>query len=239
MDLLAAAVSAIERHCGDRDARLIFLGDYVDRGPDSRQVVEYLMTAQQADRRLVCLRGNHEQMMLDAILKGGDSRWMWLDNGGEQTLRSYGAFDIEEARAKVPDEHLRWMSQLPLTSGDEHRIYVHAGILPSTPLEQQKPETLIWIRERFLRAKSRQFDRHIVHGHTPMWEGKPEMGRPELLPHRTNLDTGAYETGILSVGVFPAQMQGGPAEGIQVSSAIEDAPSIQVFAPSVARKRLW
>jgi serine/threonine protein phosphatase 1 len=99
-----------------------------------------------------------------------------------------------------------------LTHRDAHRLYVHAGVVPSTPVESQDKRALLWIRETFLSAKAATLPCHVVHGHTPRWRKKPDPARPELLPHRTNLDTGAYFTGVLSIGVFDDVQAGGPLE---------------------------
>jgi serine/threonine protein phosphatase 1 len=215
LDLTMAALDAIENRAASADSfRVIFLGDYVDRGPDSRGVVELMMTLSR-DHRYVCLKGNHEAMMVQSLAGGATEDFIrWMDNGGRQTLDSYGADDWDAAISAVPVEHLRWMRGLPLTSGDGHRVYVHAGLMPATPFERQTEETCLWIRERFLRAPAHQFDAHVVHGHTPQWTGKPDMGEPELLPHRTNLDLAAYASDRLGVGVFDAALGGGPIEAI-------------------------
>jgi serine/threonine protein phosphatase 1 len=194
------------------------LGDYVDRGPDSRGVIEFLMEAQQTGA-LVCLKGNHEDMMVRAC-RAEDSRdaFHWLCNGGGATLISYGASDTTVGLSTVPEEHLTWMEGLPHIVQDDHRIYVHAGIMPGLQIEDNDEEVCLWVRERFLRAKAQDFpaDLHIVHGHSPVWVGKPDASKPELLDHRTNLDTAAFHTGILTVGVFDADQAGGPIETLSI-----------------------
>jgi serine/threonine protein phosphatase 1 len=219
LDLLRAAVETIAKHVGDRTFRVIFLGDYVDRGPDSRGVLEFLIDLQ---RRwpVVCLKGNHEELMIQAVTEPGGRRLeRWLEYGGDQTLKSYGLAKDDDLAAGVPSEHIRWMSSLPRTTGDRHRIYVHAGLAPGTPVHRQNDETCLWIRERFLLGRPGDFEAHIVHGHTPVWEGKPDPAEPELLEHRTNLDTGAFATGVLAVGVFDATAPGGPVEVLMVKGA--------------------
>lgn len=200
LDLLERAWAAMEAHARGRAARVVFLGDYVDRGPDSRGVIEFVMRAQ-AEGAATCLKGNHEAMMVDALRGAAPMPW-WLGNGGDATLASY--------RGAVAPEHLEWMDALPLLHRDPHRIYVHAGLKPGVALENQDEETCLWIRERFLRAGAEELPAHVVHGHTPFWAGKPDPRQPELLPHRTNLDTGAYMTGVLTVGVFDPDAPGGP-----------------------------
>ncbi len=219
LDLVAAALEAIGEHHGPDGRRIVFLGDYVDRGPDSRAVVELMMSFE-ADPGVVCLKGNHEALMLKALDRPHSSEMQhWLRLGGRQTLESYGVDEADEdVRDKVPAAHLSWMTRLPLTSGDPHRIYVHAGLHPDAVFERQQEEHCLWIRERFLDAPAGSFDRHIVHGHTPLWRDKPEPAEPEILAHRTNLDTGAYMTGLLTVGVFPEDRPGGPEALIRIRS---------------------
>jgi serine/threonine protein phosphatase 1 len=167
---------------------------------------------------VVCLKGNHEELMIQAIADPGGRRLeRWLEYGGDQTLKSYGLAEGDDLAAGVPVEHLRWMAGLPRTTGDGHRIYVHAGLMPGTPAHRQNDETCLWIRERFLQARASEFEAHVVHGHTPVWEGKPDPAEPELLDHRTNIDTGAFATGVLSVAVFDADTPGGPIEVLRVT----------------------
>ena len=216
LDLVERAVDMITEHVGDAPFRVIFLGDYVDRGPDSRGVIDLLMKLQQ-QWPVVCLKGNHEELMLQAILQSGGGRLKrWLEYGGDHTLASYGLHGESDLAEGIPREHVRWMSGLPRTTGDGHRIYVHAGLMPGTPIHKQKEQSLLWIRERFLLGKASDFEAHVVHGHTPIWVGKRDPAEPELLEHRTNLDTAAFATGVLSIAVFDAERPGGPIEMLQV-----------------------
>jgi serine/threonine protein phosphatase 1 len=119
----------------------------------------------------------------------------------------------------IPGTHLAWMDALPIIAFDPHRVYVHAGLMPDVSMNDQDETACLWIREKFLRAKADRFPdrKHIVHGHTPSWVGKPDPSKPELLPHRTNLDTGAYATGVLTVGVFDMAEPGGPVDTIAIA----------------------
>lgn len=204
-DLLEKALAVIDRHAAGRPHQLIFVGDYIDRGPDSRSVVERLIALTESGRA-VCLKGNHEQMAVRAAFFGGADHW--FGNGGEETLRSYGG--------SIPLAHIEWMDALPLVHREGRRLFVHAGMLPGADGDPDE-EVALWIRERFLLAPPEAFGTvHIVHGHTPSWAGKPLPEVPERLAHRTNLDTGAIFTGVLSVGVFAADEPGGPKEVLAV-----------------------
>jgi serine/threonine protein phosphatase 1 len=208
-DLMQIAERRIDEHIASHDATavVIFLGDYVDRGPQSKEVVERLMEMTKDNPSCIALKGNHEDMMIDAITGTGIS--LWWQNGGDATMTSYSN--------DVPMEHIDWMKDLPtMVKDDQGRVYVHAGLMPDVSADDQQDEWNLWIRDRFLNARADQFDvPHIVHGHTPYhYSKKPDA--PELLPHRTNLDTAAFHTGILTIGVFDADEPGGPIEIIQV-----------------------
>ena len=220
LDLLELAADRINAHLDGRLGKFVFLGDYVDRGPDSCGVIDFLISAQRKGGA-VCLKGNHEDMMLNAM-RDPEAAFHWLCNGGDATLRSYGG-ELERWRddlALVPQDHLDWLASLPSLVVDDHRFYVHAGLTPGVRAEDQDEEVRLWIREKFLRAKRmKEFPdgKHIVHGHTHTWEGKPEPSAPELLAHRTNLDTAAYDSGVLTIGVFHADRPGGPVEVMAVT----------------------
>jgi serine/threonine protein phosphatase 1 len=124
-DLLEAAFGAIADHAKKRPFKIITLGDYVDRGPQSGQIIGHLMAAQATGMKLVCLKGNHEAMMHQALARSRDFNW-WIRNGGETTLKSY--------KDEVPSEHLHWIQNLPTTHVDEHRVFVHAGVDPRKAL---------------------------------------------------------------------------------------------------------
>ncbi|MBV8594606.1 MAG: serine/threonine protein phosphatase [Caulobacteraceae bacterium] len=212
-DLLHKAVRLIDDHAGGGAKRVVCLGDYIDRGPRSRDVIEILMRFER-DEGWTCLMGNHEDLMVRALTDGDDRDLaLWLDNGGDATLASYGLTPAT-AKADPPHEHLQWMASRPLSFREGHRLFVHAGAAAILPPEKQPRETLLWVREAFLRRPAGAGP-HVVHGHTPMWAGKPRAEAPELLPHRTNLDTGAYATGVLTVGVFASGGVAGPSEILQ------------------------
>jgi serine/threonine protein phosphatase 1 len=204
-DLLVRAFAEIEAH--DRGPHaIVTLGDYVDRGPESRQVIEYLM---RCNSNVICLKGNHEDIMLQTIRKPLHPDW-WVGNGGGKTLISYGhapAGLIDYS--VVPEAHLTWLDALPLMHVDQHRVYVHAGVDRFKPLDQQDQQTLLW--KLYDGGDEGGHDkRHVVHGHHQFAEG------PICLTGRTDLDTFAWYTGRLVIGVFNDDVAGGPIDLIEV-----------------------
>lgn len=185
-------IARCEAHAGDRPRKYVFLGDYIDRGPDSAGVIRLLIKLQgRAPDGVIALKGNHEAMLLgaiDAAIEPDD--WLW--QGGAATLQSYGAREARE----LPPEHLDWLRALPLMHDDGLRFFVHAGVDPRTPLDAQVEEAMLWIREPFLSSR-RDYGRLIIHGHTPL-----EGGIPDLQSNRLNLDTGAVFGGPLTAAVF-------------------------------------
>jgi serine/threonine protein phosphatase 1 len=175
--------------------QIIFLGDYIDRGPASRQVVD-LLIRMQADQpgMILCIRGNHEEMLLKAASSNRTNQDVltWLHNGGVQTLESYGVDDPMD----LPVEHLTWMRGLPLHFMDDHRLFVHAGVRPGVPLTDQSTNDILWIREPFLSSRE-EFGPLVVHGHTVV-----RSGLPDLRGNRLNLDTGACFGGPLTSAIF-------------------------------------
>jgi serine/threonine protein phosphatase 1 len=149
---------------------LVFLGDYIDRGPDSVGVVKYLKGLA-GERPCRFLKGNHEQMMLDAVR---DSReiTMWLINGGEQTLASYGLSVAEwrhaEDRAEFLKDDLEFYQALEIYHEDEENIFVHAGLDVAVPdMMRQDPKVLLWVRDKFIRGADQWGGKMILFGHTP------------------------------------------------------------------------
>jgi serine/threonine protein phosphatase 1 len=193
-----AAAEPASRHV------IVLLGDLVDRGPDTRGVIERLCRGVRGCE-LVTLRGNHEDAML-AFLTGGEERMHWLSYGGIETLLSYdievpdrltGTSEDAVRRAladKLPAHHRRFLEAMPLSVTIGDYFFVHAGVRPGRSLADQSPVDLVWIREPFLSWRE-PFEKVVVHGHTPVRD-------PELLPNRINLDTGAFATGRLTAAVL-------------------------------------
>ena len=191
LDKLDRLLAACEAHAGAMPARYVFLGDYIDRGPQSRGVIDLLM-AKQAARpgTVVCLRGNHEQMAIDAHARVRAVP-LWLANNALSTLRNYDG-------KRISPEHLAWLNALPFCHDDGLRFFVHAGIDLTVPLAAQEPEVMVWMREPFLsECDAVDCGRFVVHGHTPLPAGIPDLRR-----RRVNLDTAAVMGGPLSAAVF-------------------------------------
>lgn len=194
-------------------ATIVHLGDYVDRGPNSRQIIEFLMNPATipAGFERICLKGNHEAMMVETLRAPLNPRW-WLNNGGGETLISYGHERIGEYKPEVvPAEHIDWMNNLPLMHVDEHRVFVHAWVDSSIPLNRQKEEKVLWeIYPHNARYGHRLTGRHVAHGHHQHEDG------PKLYSGRSNLDTGAFYTGRIVIAVFDNEKAGAPIEIMEI-----------------------
>ncbi|MEH3148569.1 MAG: metallophosphoesterase [Methylobacterium frigidaeris] len=203
-DLLRAMLDAVlARGAGT----IVCLGDYVDKGPDSAGVVRLLRRARaEMPERLICLAGNHDDMLVEAA-RDSDRHLFWVERGGRATLASYGA----ERVADIPAGDRRWLAGLPTLYEDRHRFYVHAGLRPGVPVEPGIRHDRLWIREPFLSA-GHDFGKHVVHGHV-----RQRSGRPDLHRHRSNLDTDAWRSGILTAGLFDDATPGGPVDLVTVT----------------------
>ena len=207
LDLLESLLDAVEADAAERGAaaKVVFTGDYVDRGPASRGVVERVMAGpRRAGDRLVPLRGNHDDLFVAAVTRGDVlPDWAWTLY--IHTVESYGV-TVETLRGRDAGlrRHAAFLQSLPLTHDDGTHLFVHAGIRPGVPLERQDPEDLTWIREEFLTFEG-PLPRRVVHGHTIMGD------RPVVTPNRISIDTGAYRSGILTAAVLdPAAPFGEP-----------------------------
>ncbi len=204
LDLLEQLIQAIDDDDaarGPAETTLVFLGDLVDRGPDSRGVVERLrrLSLERPSARFIA--GNHEQVFLHAL--SGDPRVTryLVAIGGRSTLLSYGITDEEYAGleyseladrliALVPPEHVDFLSSFEEWVEIGDYLFVHAGVRPGVPLEEQSSQDLRWIRDEFLNSRS-SFGRMVVHGHTISED-------VEVRSNRIGIDTGAYDTGRLT-----------------------------------------
>jgi serine/threonine protein phosphatase 1 len=182
------------------DWRIIHVGDYVDRGPDSRGVISMLRRLVRDESRVVALGGNHDFGMVD-FLGTADKDGLFALYGGRETALSYGveadfssswlARQAADALlTAMPESHVDFLTTLPRSVAFGDFFFCHAGVRPGVPLAAQNPEDLIWIREKFLKWPHLH-EKVIVHGHTPQAE-------PEIMPNRVNVDTGAYMSGVLT-----------------------------------------
>lgn len=189
---------------------IVYLGDYIDRGAQSAQVLDLLVGESPAGFETVYLKGNHEQSMLD-FLRDPYSTAAWLIYGGRVTMLSYGIAPgkimrmeaLEQLRdelvERVPQKHIDFMRACQLLHTEGDYCFVHAGIRPQVPLEMQMDNDLMWIREEFTHSKV-QHGHVVVHGHTIAEE-------VEWLPNRIGIDTGAYQSGLLTALVLQGQEQ--------------------------------
>ena len=183
-----------------RDPIQVFLGDYIDRGPESREVLD-LLVARDRSFRSVFLKGNHERYLTE-FLGNPPILEAWQRLGGLETLMSYGIRPTLNADAAtqtqlaaaldqaLPKSHRQFLGNLESSFMCGDFFFVHAGVRPGVPLNKQREEDLLWIRQDFLLYEE-DFSKIIVHGHTPVME-------PEVRSNRINIDTGAYATGQLT-----------------------------------------
>lgn len=180
---------------------VIYLGDYVDRGPDSRGVVDLLLSEPLPTFEHVYLKGNHEEAVL-RFLEDENNGPPWLAYGGDVTLSSYGvrppqASDLaglqrarSEFERQFPSEHRAFFNRLPLVHVEGDYVFVHAGLKPGVPLESQSEDDLLWIRDEFL-CSNAEFGRIVVHGHSI-------TETPAVRRNRIGIDTGAFASGRLT-----------------------------------------
>ncbi len=206
-DLLERLLQAILRDAASAAAGmrrvLLYVGDYVDRGLASRQVIERLLAPPPEPFETVHLLGNHEEAFLD-FLAGEPVAFDWFRYGGLETLYSYEVpvtrqpghpIDVEEMRRRaleaVPAAHVAFLQACKLWHVEGDYAFVHAGVRPGIPLEQQRRQDLLWIRDEFLSSTRDHGSKIVVHGHTI-------CRQPEVRANRINIDTGAYASGRLT-----------------------------------------
>jgi serine/threonine protein phosphatase 1 len=197
--------SELEYKAPSSDWRIIHLGDYVDRGPDSRSVIDFLIEAKKRDPRNIMLAGNHDIGMLE-FLASGEPDGLFMNYGGVQTAQSYGVDLTRDAHwhgkaeavrrghaalvKAVPRSHVDFLQSLTFSATFGDFFFCHAGIRPGVPLDRQNQQDLTWIRDAF-HDHSGLFSKVIVHGHTPVSEA-------EVRANRVNVDTLAWKSGTLS-----------------------------------------
>ena len=214
LGMLETALAQIDAD-GGRNARVVFLGDYVDRGPDSKGVIDRLVRGLADGRDWICLKGNHDRFFewyldtdgprFDPHLLVG-YHWFHPAIGGTETIASYDVYlpdrirktDLAELlHAAVPDTHKAFLRGLKTAHHQDGRFFAHAGIRPGVPLDQQAENDLLWIRQEF-HSDKRDHGALVVHGHTP-------VDAPERYANRINLDTGAGYGRPLTVAGFEGE----------------------------------
>ena len=207
-DLLEKVIDVVDDYVDNAgldhsECRFITLGDYIDRGKKSRQIIETLMSLQNDSEGVICLKGNHEDMAVQTITGIVPDQDWWVGNGGDATLESYGAqktlgkyYNKIYHLGCVPEEHVKWMASLPVFYETEKQVFVHAGIpADDLDLKDQDPQQLFWMLYG-KNDKGGYRGKHVVHGHHQFADG------PHTWELRTDLDTFAWKTGRLVVGVF-------------------------------------
>jgi serine/threonine protein phosphatase 1 len=204
LDLLRALLDTIEQDSRDRPCQreyIVFLGDLIDRGPNSRGVLDFLIKAKEFLPNPIFLAGNHEEMLLRILGAHPEKIQDWLAFGGQECIESYG-LDADEIRdldskraqariqAVIPKEHLSFIEEFADSFLLGDYLFVHAGIRPGVPIEEQTVQDLHWIREDFLDSPAR-FPHMVVHGHTISTV-------PDQQANRIGIDTGAYNGGALT-----------------------------------------
>jgi serine/threonine protein phosphatase 1 len=175
---------------------LVFIGDYIDRGESGREIIDYVLRLKSDYKNMICLLGNHEQMLM-RYLEGVDED-MYLRNGGISTLRSYEIFpsdNLEERKRKIPAEHRQFYESLLPYHETENYVFVHAGLRPGLPLDEQTMDDLLWIRYEFIEADD-AFGKTVVFGHTPLLS-------PLIDKNKIGIDTGAVYGGSLTCVELP------------------------------------
>lgn len=206
LEAMSAVILHLETILPAKRSRQVFLGDYVDRGPDTASVIEWLVNAPSAIER-VCLCGNHEALML-GYLESPEALDAWRSVGGGDTLASYGISRRlqgdrasrtrmwREFKLTFPAQHRQFLSELHTVYQVGEYIFAHAGLRPGVPLGQQSVRDLLWIRSEFLDSEA-EFEGMVVHGHSPARD-------VVFRRNRIGVDTGAYVTRVLSCVMLEA-----------------------------------
>lgn len=161
--------------------RLIFLGDYIDRGQNPKGVVDYILGLRKSSSYVECLVGNHEAMFLDYL--SGRDRELFLLNGGSKTIESYSFNRTQEGESLIPKDHMTFYQSLKPYIETQDYYIVHAGFRPGVEIEKQELEDMVWIREKFIHSNF-DFGKRVIFGHTPFRE-------PLVMENKIGLDTGA------------------------------------------------
>lgn len=212
-DLLQRMIEKIGDHSNAlppaKSLHILFLGDLIDRGPQSAQILHFLFELQRQSNRIIVLQGNHEEVLLQSLDGNVEVLNAWLRFGGLETLRSFGLSApaegedlrsyLRNVRATIPSQWVEWLRRLPLTARSGDYFFCHAGIRPGVGLRRQDREDLLWIREEFL-SDRRDHGAVIVHGHSI-------EAAVQFRDNRIGIDTGAYRTGVLTALYLEGEKQ--------------------------------
>jgi len=210
LEKLHAKIKKDAKGCKHLKIIQVFLGDYIDRGPESKGVIDFLIKPPPKKWKRICLKGNHETMV-SKFLSDPDVLERWQRNGGLETLYSYdpgligqpGIFSPKKIQKKFDKvfskSHRKFFAKLKLSAEFGDYFFAHAGVRPGVSLKDQVEEDLIWIRKEFI-TSNKNFGKIIVHGHTP-------IDKPEVKSNRINIDTGAWITGKLTCLVLEGEEQ--------------------------------
>ena len=179
----------------ESDDLLLFIGDYIDRGPRSRDVVEFLVRLKNNGGNFVFLKGNHEKMLLDYYVHQKD-QMLYVANGGAETIASYVEGGIGRKAFELPEDHLEFLLSLDLFYENDDYLFVHAGVRDGIPITEQSEEDLLWIREEFIYS-TYDWSRRVIFGHTA-------LETPFVTPGKIGIDTGAVYGNKLTAVELPA-----------------------------------
>lgn len=204
LDRMRQAIGEDARRRSSARKVIVYLGDYSSRGPDARRVYDTLIEAPMPGLETVCLKGNHEDLILRMLDGDDEAGHHWLAYGGRATLASYGVLAPQGPRLsdheldcirktfseRLPRAHLEFLRSLPVFYREGGYLFVHAGLRPGVPIDQQAPRDMLWIRKRFLESEE-DFGAVVVHGHS-------EFKEPVIRRNRIGIDTSAHSTGRLT-----------------------------------------
>lgn len=236
LDRIRQAIADDARRRSSRRKVIVHLGDYSSRGPDARRVHDTLIEAPLSGFETICLRGNHEDILLRMLDGDDEAGHHWLAYGGRATLASYGIAAPQEPHLsdreldrlrklfseRLPRAHLEFMRSLPISHREGGYLFVHAGLRPGVPINEQAPRDMLWIRKRFLESDE-DFGAVVVHGHS-------EFKEPVIRRNRIGIDTSAYSTGRLTgvvlEGATCTLLQTEPAEAHRSEDRISSADAL-------------
>jgi serine/threonine protein phosphatase 1 len=179
LDMLERLMDKID--CSPEKDTLIFLGDYIDRGDDSKGVVDYILDLRRDAFKVEALKGNHEAMFLN-FLRGVESE-IFIVNGGWRTMESYGSYNLQDDLSLIPSDHRKFYASLKLYIELDDYYIVHAGFNPGVEISKQTENDMLWIRRKFI-SSNFNFGKKVIFGHTPFQE-------PLIMKNKIGLDTGA------------------------------------------------